>query len=238
MSVVKVPVEFDLGVGLPILRGERSMGPDRSEGRLICLHDLGSDLDEFGPLPTVLAAAGFVVDVVDLPGHGLSDGDDGDLTLVGPAVEALVARCRDESGSLGLIAVGATATVATTIGEQHGVLAQVVVNPVLDGRLAAEPRARSTRLVVQGEDANLVGTRTQRYFSHVLGDKLMVFNPLLASGVAEVGRIGAVTEHVVLFLRRYLQPGPRPAASFRSNSSPPPPPSPTARSAEATEHQT
>jgi pimeloyl-ACP methyl ester carboxylesterase len=214
MNPVRVPVEFDLGSGLPTLRGVRVVGASQPIGRVLCLHDLGRDLDEFGVLPTVLAAGGFVVEAVDLPGHGLSDGDDGDVSAVAPTIAALVARVRVETPTFGLIAVGASATLGATVGEPDGVLAQVLINPVLDERLPTGPRVRSTRLVVQGEHANLVGTRTQRYFSHVLGEKLLVFNPSIAEGAAAVGRVDAVATHVALFLRRYLVSGGRPPQRF------------------------
>ena len=212
---MRVPVEYDLGPDLPTLRGVRVVGTDRLFGRVMCLHDVGRDLDELGPLPDVLAGYGFFVEAVDLPGHGLSDGEEGDLSTVAPAVGTLVARLCSESGPVGLVAVGSTATIAATIGGTDGVHAQVVVNPVLDDRFALEPRARSTRLVVHGENANLVGTTTQRYFSHVLGEKLLVYNPAIAEGAAAVGRVDAVAAHVALFFRRYLLPGQRPASSSR-----------------------
>lgn len=216
MSVVRVPVEYDLGPELPTVRGFRAVPSEPPLGRVLCLHDLGRDVDELGPLPTVIAAGGFVAEAVDLPGHGLSDGDDSEPATIVSTVRALLPHLRRETPILGLVAVGRSATMSAALGEADGVIAQVVISPVLDDRFPDAVRARSTRLVVQGEDANLVGTNTQRYFSHVLGEKLLVYNPSVAQGAAMVANVDAVATHVVLFLRRYLTPGPRPARSVRA----------------------
>ena len=94
--MVRLPVEYDLGPDIPTLRGERSVGRGAHGALILCVHDLGQDIDELGPLPSVLARTGFVVDAIDLPGHGFSDGDELDLAAVGPALAALGASHRTE----------------------------------------------------------------------------------------------------------------------------------------------
>ncbi len=75
------------------------------ESRVLLLHAAGGDLDAWGDLPSLLAARGFRVQTVDLPGHGLSDGP--------WQPDRLVALVRWLAGGEGEIVVDVEATIAS-----------------------------------------------------------------------------------------------------------------------------
>lgn len=65
---VAVPVELHLSG--TTMRGYRWPGDD---AWIVLLHEVGEDLDVWNDIPATLAAAGYTVVAIDLPGHGLSD---------------------------------------------------------------------------------------------------------------------------------------------------------------------
>ena len=195
-------IEFELGSGV-MLRG-MSFGGAAGQGNVIVfVHDLDRDLDEFGSLPDVLAALGYNVVVFDLPGHGLSDGDDGEAFEYGSAVREVVAQCG--GGRIGLVASGRLATVAASLGDKDGVVAQVLIGPILDPELDdGSVRAHAVRMVLHWDGPHMVGTETQRFFSHLIGEKMLVFNASIAEGAHMVPLVPTVQAHVELFFKRYL----------------------------------
>ena len=60
------------------------------------------------------------------------------------------------------------------------------------------------RLVVHGDGPSIVGTDTQKFFSYLIGEKLLVFNAGIASGAAAIARSPTLQAHVELFFKRYL----------------------------------
>jgi hypothetical protein len=196
----RVGFELDVGGGTT-LRGIRIEGG--SAARLLMLHDLGRDLDEFGRLPEALADIGCDVLAVDLPGHGISDELPDGGTVPSLLVEAL-RRVRD-TVPLGLVASGRTATVGVMVGRPHGVETQVLVNPVLDDSwLAGERREHSIRLVMHAEGAHLVGTDTQRFAGKLVGEKMLLHHLGVESGPASIAEDSTPLDHVTLFVQRYL----------------------------------
>jgi alpha-beta hydrolase superfamily lysophospholipase len=180
---------------------------------VVLVHDRGLDLDEFLDLPERLARAGFTAIAVDLPGHGLSEVDHATTELSVDAVNQVVRHAVDRGLPVGLVASGVTATMGSVLGRDHGVSAQVLVCPVLDETMAATGRREhAVRMVVHGEGPSLVGTATQRFFSPLIGEKLLVFNPDMSAGTAELVRNGALLAHVLLFFQRYLAPDSRSSA--------------------------
>jgi alpha-beta hydrolase superfamily lysophospholipase len=200
----RLPVEFPLAPER-VVRGFR-ITPEGSSGTVLFLHDLSKDLDEFGILPDLLAEQGWDVVCVDLIGHGLSDGDDPETTRLLADVRALFNLLIEPGRPLGLVASGTTSTVSSLIGRADGVVAQVVVNPVLDDLICSQgQRAHATRMVLHGDGEKLVGTPTQKYFQMQLGEKMLVHNPVMAKGVAGVLEELALRAHFELFFRRYLK---------------------------------
>lgn len=201
-ALVRSPIEIPVEAGLT-LRGVEVDGSAAGRPAILLVHDLGADLDEFGPLPEALAALGYRVLAVDLPGHGLSDGDDVEPLACVAAVRAVVAQLGGTR--LGIVATGRLATVAAALGERDQVVAQVLVNPVLDPALDdGTPRAHAVRMVVHGDGPTLVGTETQRLFSYLIGEKMLVFNASMTGGPRMLTGQPTVQAHVELFFARYL----------------------------------
>lgn len=201
-TAITTPVAIELASGLTV-RGTRSSTGSGTH-TIVMIHDIGTDLDEFGPLAALLIGAGFDVIAVDLPGHGLSDGEHpSPETCRADVVEILDGM--DGDGPVGLVSSGRTASVAASIGEASGVRAQLLISPILDDVIAADaPREHSIRMVIHGDGPNLVGTHTQRFFSHLIGEKMLVFNASALDGAAEAVRAPTVQAHVALFFKRYL----------------------------------
>jgi pimeloyl-ACP methyl ester carboxylesterase len=201
-ALVRSPIEIPLETGIT-LRGVEVDGSAAGRPAILLVHDLDADLDEFGSLPEALAALGYRVIAVDLPGHGLSDGDDVDPPTCAAAVREVVARFA--GARIGIVASGRLATVAAALGEREQVVAQVLVNPVLDPALDdGTPRAHAIRMAVHGDGPSLVGTETQRLFSHLIGEKMLVFNASMTAGARMLTEQPTVRAHVELFFARYL----------------------------------
>ncbi len=207
MAFERNAVEFPLASG-SVVRGQTipgaATGPASGRGTILFAHDIGGDLDEFGSLPEIIAALGFDVVLVDLPGHGLSDGDEPDpggcLAAVTEVLEGLADRA-----PFGLVSVGRSATTGASLGRAQQVITQLLINPVLDESVAAvAQRTHSVRMVLHGDGPEFVGTETQRFFSHLIGQKLLVFNASIAGGPRDVANLPTVRAHVELFFKRYL----------------------------------
>lgn len=201
-----VRVPFVLSSPIGELHGIE-VAPAAPVATVVLAHDFGSDLDEFADLPEYLARAGFTAIAVDLPGHGLSADDDTTPEGCAIAVRALVDYALGRGMPVGLVASGQTATVGMVVGLDQGLVAQVLVCPVLNDAIAATgEREYAMRMVVHGEGPSLVGTATQRFFSPLIGEKLLVFNPAMQEGTSALLDASALLAHVMLFFQRYLAP--------------------------------
>lgn len=207
MALERNAVEFLLGSG-SIVRGLTIVGtaidPASRPGTVLFVHDIGGDLDEFGSLAEVIADLGFDVVLIDLPGHGLSDGDEPDLGGCMAAVIEVFEGLADRA-PFGLVSVGRSATIGASLGHAQQVVTQLLINPVLDeGVAAGTPRTHSIRMVLHGDGPKFVGTETQRFFSHLIGEKILVFNASIVGAPRNVTNLPAVQNHVELFFKRYL----------------------------------
>src|SRR4051812_47275984 len=89
-------ITFDL-TGYPTVRGQ-VWGTDQDT--VLLVHGIGGDIDSWGAVPQVLAADGYRVVGIDLPGHGLSDDWTGAENWAG-LIAALVVSVRERwSGHL------------------------------------------------------------------------------------------------------------------------------------------
>jgi len=202
-------VEFPLRSG-SIIRGlalgGAGTGPASGRGTILFVHDIGADLDEFGSLPDAIADLGFDVVLIDLPGHGLSDGDEPDPGGCRNAVTSVLDALADR-GPFGFVSTGRSATIGASVGHPHQVITQLLINPVLDEVVEADVRrTHSVRMLLHGDGPHFVGTETQRFFTHLIGEKLLVFNASMVGGPDQVTNLPTVQAHVELFFKRYLNP--------------------------------
>lgn len=203
--MIREPVEFPSASG-GVIRGIRIPVKDGRK-KVLFVHEVGRDLDEFGNLPERFAELGYESVAIDLPGHGLSEGNDLDLALIVERVREIVAQLQHDDSLMGLVMSGRVATVGSFLGRAEGVVAQVLINPELDVEIAGQhSRTQSIRMILHGDGQNLAGTKTQRFFSPLLGDKMLVFNVAVTSGVSEISRVSNLLTHVELFFHRYLKP--------------------------------
>lgn len=93
---MRVPESIELNWGEIALRGYRWDGDGDT---VMLLHDVGADLDAWVDIPSIIAADGYRVVSLDLPGHGLSD-DPWDperaidlVTFLVESLKPIAARC-------------------------------------------------------------------------------------------------------------------------------------------------
>ena len=181
MALKKHAVEILLRSG-GVVRGlslsGATTGSSYGRGTILFVHDIGSDLDEFGAMPDPSGCLSAVTEVLD----------------------ALAQRA-----PFGLVSAGRSAATGASLGQAQQVFTQVLINPVLDEVVVAgAPRTHAIRMVLHGDGPEFVGTETQRFFSYLIGEKILVFNASLAAGSRQVANLPAVQDHVELFLKRYL----------------------------------
>jgi hypothetical protein len=104
---------------------------------------------------------------------------------------------------------GQLATVGAHIGVADKVAAQIYVNPELDETIMnQEDRAQSIRLIIHGDDPNIAATKTKKFFSYLLGEKMMVSSLSSHLGLLQLSELSQIQNHVELFLHRYLSQKP------------------------------
>lgn len=82
---------------------------DGARGCVLLLHGPGADLDSLRPFAVPLQTLGLTTVLLDLPGHGLSDGD---WSLDSSrAVRLALDECRRQHPSVGAVAVGAASAL-------------------------------------------------------------------------------------------------------------------------------
>ncbi len=198
---VRAPFEIELDDG-SALRGVVIEGGAMPP--MLLVHDRDGDLDEFAQVPELLAANGGTVIAVDLPGHGLSDGEGRPAEIVG-VIASLAAALSDDGRPVGLMASGRSCTLGMILGEAHGFRVQVLINPILDEEiLACGTREYCQRMVLHSEGEQLVGTATKTFYSPLIGEKLLLHSALVADGPTSIVDHSVIADQVELFLNRYL----------------------------------
>lgn len=198
-----VPVEFSVGKDA-VVRGV-ARWQDDARGVLLCVHDLGTDLDSLGVLTALLSRPALSVVSIDQRGYGLSDGEVGEPRELLGDLRQIIDALRVKTPRVGLLIAGKSATAAIALGDKDGVSAQVLLMPELEPLCEiGEQRRYCIRLVLHSEGKRLAGTAIQAFMARLLGEQLMVSNVKLDGGVQVVESDEAILAHVRLFLDRYL----------------------------------
>lgn len=194
---VRIPIEFASSTS-DVIRGIKLANDGGS--RVLLVHSLGADLDEFGSLPEKLHARGYEPIAVDLIGHGISDGSS-NLPRIREDLLCLIEQLVEDGDSIGLVMSGQLSTIGAHIGVADKVVAQIFVNPELDETIMNhENRAQSIRLIIHGDDPNIAATKTKKFFSYLLGEKMMVSSLSAHLGLLQLSELSQIQNHVELFL--------------------------------------
>ena len=203
MTVGPLPVEIEVETGTK-LRGHEwlVLGPP-----VVMVHDLGGDLDAWGPALQMAADAGFHVIAVDLRGHGLSDGE-ADSNSLESDVASLVGHVNRVWGGCGLVLAGRACRGALRLGRDAEAPAQVFVTPDLSDmtEAAIHSSPSAIRMLIVGTLDSVAKDEAERVFDALPGQKVMASVGDVARGEQLLrGRIHLI-EDVCSFFRMYLSP--------------------------------
>ena len=121
----RIAIEFSSSTS-DVIRGIKLANDGAS--RVLLVHSLGADLDEFGSLPEKLHARGYEPIAIDLIGHGISDGLS-NLPRIREDLLCLIKQLVGDGDSIGLVMSGQLSTIGAHIGVADKVAAQIFVNP-------------------------------------------------------------------------------------------------------------
>ncbi len=202
MSVrAPIPVAVSLEGGTVVRGHEWSHdGPP-----VVFLHDLGADLDAWGSVPETVAAAGFRVISLDLPGHGLSDGEP-DAGSLSDRVDDILREVRGSFGPVALVATGATAEVllrhdATTGAPVHVMLSPSPLDPAgIDWRVTTA----AMRLILSGTLNEAAHGYVEGIYPKLRGQRMLITGASEAAGPELLNDQPQLVEHLIMFVRQYL----------------------------------
>ena len=201
MRAAPVPVAIRLPDGL-ILRGHEW---SRDGPAVVFVHDLGDDLDAWGPVTAGVAAHGFRVISVELRGHGLSDGEP-DAGALREDMRAMLGEITASFGPVALVAYGSVTETLLFLDGACGAPVQVMVGPrPLETENIDWRTTRSAmRLVLRGALNQEVSQHVGFLYPRMMGQKLQVSGASESAGPALLMDQPQLVEHMVMFLRRYL----------------------------------
>ena len=195
------PIEIALADGT-VLRGMEhpADGPP-----LLFVHDLGEDLDAWGPLASAVRSEGFRVICLELRGHGLSDGERDPSTTVDDVTGAL-AEVNGAFGPCGLVVHGTAARAAFELGTEHGAPVHAVISPA-PGPDSADDRigpATSMRVVFTGAHDEAVHEHVRSLHSKMRGQNMWISTGTALRGPTLLREHPHLVEQLVMFMRRHL----------------------------------
>lgn len=155
-----MPEPIELFCGDVAMRGYRWAGDANT---ILLLHDVGADLDVWGDLPAQLAADGFSVLAVDLPGHGLSD-DPWEPTRASDVVRCLAESVKPPAARCFVVAAGSLSVPAL---RAPGIDALVALSP--SGPEVAPLRPTPPTLVLVGGADSVASASADRFFRDTRG---------------------------------------------------------------------
>ena len=201
MGAAPLPVAVRLRDGL-ILRGHEW---SRDGPPVVFVHDLGDDLDAWGPVTGRVAEHGFRVISLELRGHGLSDGDPDPGRVLEDMVRML-AEVKASFGPVALVTYGSVTETLLFMDDECGAPVQVMVAPLPGVREPIDWRTTrpAIRLVLRGALDAPVTEHVGFIYPRMRGQNLQVTGASDHSGPALLLDQPQLVEHMVMFLRRYL----------------------------------
>ena len=201
MRAPPVPVAIRLRDGL-ILRGHEW---SRDGPAVVFVHDLGDDLDAWGPTTAGVAEHGFRVISVELRGHGLSDGEP-DAESLRDDMVAMLDEITASFGPVALVAYGSVTETLLFLDAACGAPVQVMIAPLPRAPKAIDWRTTRSamRLVLRGALNQQVSEHVGFIYPRMMGQKLQVTGASGCAGPALLMDQPQLVEHLVMFLRRYL----------------------------------
>jgi len=196
-----IPVAIRLSNDLTLRGHEWSFdGPP-----LVFVHDLGDDLDAWGPVTSTVAHSGFRVISLELRGHGLSDGEPDPSTVL-EDVRLLLDEIVPSFGPVGLVSYGSASEALLSLDERDGAPVQVIISPqqLEPGGVDWVKSKRAMRLIVGGSLDEHAHGYLKAIYPKMLGEKLWVSVATTEHGPALLIDQPNTLEQITIFLRRYL----------------------------------
>jgi pimeloyl-ACP methyl ester carboxylesterase len=171
---------------------------------VLLVHDAGADLDAWRELPAELAADGYRVVALDLPGHGLSD-DPWDADTFATELPALIGQMRDgRDDRTFLIGAGTIAPLLGAAAPDALVALSPQTGPDWSGERTGVPC-----LILTGSADGDRAAATDRYFRGRSGWTVVTGFGVPQQGTDLLATIwaGHAVEQMMAFLRDYRTPG-------------------------------
>ena len=196
------PIEVALADGT-VLRGleHPADGPP-----LLFVHDLGDDLDAWGSVAATVNSAGFRVILLELRGHGLSDGEPDPLATVGDLAGAL-SEVTGAFGPVGLVAYGAAACSALELGTGHGAPVHALISPTPPSSDVGGNNRESVtamRVLFTGAHDEMTHGYMRTIHSGLRGQNMWISTGTVLRGPALLLEHSHLVEQLVMFMRRHL----------------------------------
>jgi len=196
-----IPVAIRLSNDLTLRGHEWSIdGPP-----VVFVHDLGEDLDAWGPVTSTVAHSGFRVISLELRGHGLSDGEP-DPTRVLEDMRLLLDEIVPSFGPVGLVSYGSASEALLSLDGEDGAPVQVIISPQQLEPTGIEwaTSKRAMRLIVGGSLDEQAHGYLKAIYPRMLGEKLWVSVATPEHGPALLVDQPNALEQMTVFFRRYL----------------------------------
>ena len=199
MSKGPYPFEVTLESGITLRGLEYAQdGPP-----VVLVHDVGGDADSWREIPSSLVSAGFRAINLELPGHGLSDGDDNPESFLPDIGEALNI-ISGSFGPVGVVASGTVATLCFALGRDQGAPVQVLVSPLPNDKLDPGSTIPAMRAIFAGTRDDEADSFIRGSYQQLAGQNMWFSTGIPERGVDLLTAKPHMVEQAITFLRRYL----------------------------------
>lgn len=189
----------------PVIRGQHWQG---GTDWAILIHDVDQDLDAWANAPATLAAAGYSVLAIDLPGHGLSD-EPWQFSEIPHVVQTATSFAKDAGAKRCFLLAAGSVSAPSMVAASDLVQAVVAFSPqpTHDDLMALEEIHVPTLILASSVDGERA-EHARRVFQHKAGWAVLSIFGAGENGTALLtGTWGSqVREQILLFLRDYRSP--------------------------------